>query len=177
MKQIKKLDPYVVIENAQLKAAEAVLTKTVDYFERKVRRWFSKSFSTPYMETFNIPWEEILLHYYESDLDNRTFNEVFDLTVENYLPEFVQEAEEEDSEFAKSLENEQKATLKKKKQREAQAKALEDATAQLVNSASNVVSKAQSLKTELDKRKKNTQPKPKSMSVKFDDEGPDDEDV
>ncbi len=160
----------MVVQNAQLKALESVLLKTHEAFERKVRRWFSKQFSTPYMDTFDIPWEELLLHYYEGGMDNLSYNEVFDLAVNEYLPEFVNQAEEEDSEFAQSLISEQEATVAAKKARDAQNQALEQATNQMASSASKVVEKAQSISKALDKQR-TTLPKPKAMSLKFDDEG------
>lgn len=169
MKKIRKLDPSVVTENAQLKALESVLTKTHEFFERKVRRWFSKQFSTPYMDTFNIPWEELLLHYYEASIENMPFNEVYDLAVSEYLPDFVQAQEEDDQAFADSLVAEQEATIKAKKEKDAKTAALTKSTQQLQANAATVIEKAQSISKALDQQ--TTLPKPKAMSLKFDDQG------
>lgn len=122
------------------------------------------------MDTFNLPWEELLLHYYEGSMDNMSYNDVFDLAVNEYLPEFVNQAEEEDSEFARGLLKEQKATVKAKQLRDKQKAALESATQQLASNASKIVEKAQSISKALDKQRA-TLPKPKAMSLKFDDEG------
>lgn len=170
-KQPKSLS--LIYENAQLKALEAVLTQPTDYFERKVRRWFSKTFSTPYQDTHKIPWPQLLEHYYEDNFESYEYNELFDMAVKEYLPEFVDQAEADDQAFADSLLDEQKATMKAKKEKEAKTQALDEATSKLASSASNVVEKAQSLKKQLD-AKKNTQPI-KQMSKKFDFGDPDDE--
>lgn len=169
MKKIRNLNPAVVTQNAQLKALESVLLKTHEFFERKVRRWFSKQYSTPYMDTFDIPWEELLLHYYEAGIESLSYNEVYDLAVQEYLPEFVDQAEQEDDDFAKSLIKEQEATVLAKKAKDKAKADLEAAAQQMANSASTVADKVQSLNKALDKRA--ALPKPKAMSKKYDDEG------
>lgn len=163
----KPLNPMIPIQNAQLLAIEGILENSLDAFERKVRRWFSKEHSTPYTETFKIPWDELLLHYYESSLANKSYNEVYDLAVEEFLPEFVKEAEDDDQAFAESLLEEQEATLKAKKAKAKKIKDLQAATQQMASSASKIVEKAQSIKKALDK--KDDKPVPKTMSLKFDD--------
>ncbi|HBI01739.1 MAG TPA: hypothetical protein DDY18_08985 [Flavobacterium sp.] len=166
----KPKDNSVVIENQQLKAIESVLSNTYEYFERKVRRWFSKEYSTPYLDTFKMSWPELLLHYYEAGFEKLEYNEIYDMAVKEYLPEFIQKADEEDQAFADSLLEEQQATIAKKKAKDGSKDPLQESLGKMVNSASNVVQKAQSLKKTLDKRK-TTLPKPKAMSLKFEDEG------
>lgn len=174
-KQAKNLNPMIAIENAQLLAIEGILEKSLDSFERKVRRWFSKEHSTPYTDTFKIPWDELLLHYYESSLANMSYNEVFDLAVNEYLPEFVQAAEEDDQAFADSLLEEQEATLKAKKAKTPQVSDLEKATKQMASNAAKVVEKAQSINKKLDElNQANEKPIPKKMSLKFEEEDPED---
>ena len=169
MKKIRTLNPAVVTENAQLKALESVLLKTHEFFERKVRRWFSKQFSTPYMDTFDIPWEELLLHYYEAGIENLSYNDVYDLAITEYLPEFVNLADEEDAEFARSLEEEQKQTVLVKKAKDAKNNALTNATQQLQANAATIADKVQSISKAIDQ--KTTLLTPKAMSLKFEDEG------
>lgn len=152
MKKIRNLNPAVVTQNAQLKALESVLLETHEFFERKVRRWFSKQFSTPYMDTFDIPWEEILLHYYESSIENLTYNEVYDLAVAEYLPEFMDAQEEEDEQFAQDLIKEQEATVKAKQAKDMAKDELAKATQQMQANAATIVDKAQSISNRLDKK-------------------------
>lgn len=165
--------PRLIYENAQLKALESVLTQPADYFERRVRRWFSKTFSTPYKDTHLIPWPQLLEHYYEDNFESYEHNELFDMAVKEYLPEFVDQAEADDQAFADSLLEEQQATIKAKKARESKTQALEDATSQLASSASKVVEKAQSLKKQMDAK---AQPI-KQMSKKYEFGDPDDEEM
>jgi hypothetical protein len=159
----------IPIQNAQLLAIEGRLTNTLDAFERRVRRWFSKEHSTAYLDTFKLPWDELLLHYYESNLANKSYNEVFDLAVDEYLPEFVEKAEEDDKAFADSLLKEQEAALKANKAKARQQKDIEAATQQMTDSAAIIKDKAQSISNKLDKKQAN-KPMPKSMSLKFDDD-------
>jgi hypothetical protein len=98
----------------QVEAIFNALTNNPAFFERKVRRWYSKNFNTPLQDTFSLPWDEILIHYYESTLEDRSFNELYDIAIDNYLPEFVNRREEEAAAFAESLVKEQQETLKKK---------------------------------------------------------------
>ena len=170
MKKRKKLNPLVPIQNAQLLAIEGVLENTLDSFERKVRRWFSKEHSTPYLDTFKIPWDELLLHYYESSLANISYNEVFYVAVEQYLPEFMNQAEQEDQAFADSLLEEQKATLKAHKKKMGQGKGKDTKTQGKANKQVKTSVKSQSIKTS-DESKTN-KPLPKTMSLKFDDSDP-----
>jgi hypothetical protein len=163
----------VAVQNAQLLAIEGRLSNTMDAFERRVRRWFSKEHSTPYLDTFKLPWDELLLHYYESNLADKSYNEVFDLAVEQYLPEFMEAAEETDAEFAASLVKRQEAELKAKKARDKHLKDLEAASKQMADSAAIIKDKAQSISNKLDEKNAN-KPSPKAMSLKFDDNPEDD---
>jgi hypothetical protein len=131
----------------QLEAIEGNLTKSFPYFERKIKRWYSKTFSTPLHEVNELPWDWILLNYYEDAIENQSYNEVFDLAVREYLPEFVKEIEDEDEEFANSLVEEQRRTLRAKKEKE----------------------QRQSLDKEVGSTKLSA-PQPQKMALKFEDE-------
>lgn len=100
----------------QIKAISAFLCKNPDFIYRKICRWYSRSFNTPLKEALKEPITFILQHYYESLLENKTYNEVFDIAVSDYLPEFVDEKEKEDQAFVEALEREQEKQLKAKKE-------------------------------------------------------------
>ena len=104
----------MIYQAIQLEAIDGYLNNSIDFFERKVRRWFSRAFSTPLLETYKISWELILLHYYENSLENKSYNEVYELACQEYLPEITKQKEAEDEEFIKQLEKEQEDTLKLK---------------------------------------------------------------
>jgi len=104
----------MIYQAIQLESIDGYLNNSIDFFERKVRRWFSRAFSTPLLETYKISWELILLHYYENSLENKSYNEVYELACQEYLPEITKQKEAEDEEFIKQLEKEQEDTLKLK---------------------------------------------------------------
>lgn len=119
---IKKIKKKSSVKNTsslylplQVEAIFNAITQNPVFFERKVRRWYSKNFNTPLKDTFKLPWDDILIHYYESTLEDRAFNELYDIAVDNYLPEFMNRKEQEDAAFAEKLVKEQQQTLNKKK--------------------------------------------------------------
>jgi primosomal protein N' len=157
----KSVSPSIIIELTQLKAIEESLTGTYTAFERRVRRWFSQTLSTPYQETFNLPWEDILLHYYESGMEGKSHNEIMSIAIRNYLPELQKEATQNDEKLDQKLVDQQKRQqdeIKQTKRKEAKIK-------KKLNQEVNESDKEQSLKS----KELSTQPKPKSMSMKFDD--------
>lgn len=114
-KKRRSINDYGALYQAlQVEAVFNALTNNAAFFERKVRRWFSKNYNTPLQDTYNLNWSDILIHYYESALEDKDKNQIFDLAMDNYLPEFMNRKEEEDAAFAQSLLEEQKRTLVKK---------------------------------------------------------------
>jgi primosomal protein N' len=169
-KSFNSFSPAKVIENAQLKAIESIIMNPFEYFERKVRRWFSKEHATPYLDTFQIPWEELLLHYYESNLAAQGYNEVFDLMVKEFLPEFKEETDKSAELFAKSLEKDQQKALKANKKKAKDIEASKVKTQPEPSTASKIDREEQSIRQ---KREQHLKPKPKTMSLKFEDDGED----
>lgn len=108
---------------AKLKAVENILNDDDITFYRQITRWYSKTFSTPLLEVRNnIAWPQILQEYYESTMEDIDFNDVYEYAMREMLPEFMEEMEEMDDQFAKDLLAEQQETLRKKQQREMQLK-------------------------------------------------------
>jgi hypothetical protein len=102
----------------QVEAVFNALTSNSAFFERKVRRWFSKNYNTPLLDTYAIAWDQILIHYYESALEDKTKNEIYDVAIENYLPDLMDKREEDDRAFAQELIEEQRRSIESKKQRQ-----------------------------------------------------------
>lgn len=153
-KKNKTFDYTQIYELIQLKAIESILTNNLEYFERKVRRWYSKTFSTPLKETFKIPWAEVLLHYYESVLEEKDYNEVYELAASEYIPELAKEREIQDKEFEKYLIEEQKQNLEDKAKREGKDP-----------------QKSQSLKSEVSSEDEESKPEPiTDLNMTFDDD-------
>ncbi|MDD5650849.1 MAG: hypothetical protein PHF86_10620 [Candidatus Nanoarchaeia archaeon] len=86
------------------KAVEAFLLKTDMLFERKIRRWYSRTFFTPLKEVYNLSWQFILQNYYESLLEKKSYNEIIDLASQDLLTELIEESEKEADDFANSEE-------------------------------------------------------------------------
>lgn len=99
------------------------------YFYRKICRWYSEKFHTPLHQVLEgsvVSWDEIMQHYYESSIENLSYNEAFDMAITEYLPEFANEFEESNEAFAKALIEEQKRTIElNKKKAEEKAKKAE----------------------------------------------------
>lgn len=102
-----------VYESLQFEAITAILTNDIEYFERKVRRWYSKTFHTPLHEVYGLPWDFILKNYYESVLETQGHNTAYDMAIE-YIPELKEEQDQRDAEFDKFLEEKQAKQLAKK---------------------------------------------------------------
>ena len=139
-----KNDYVTIYKNLQLSALEAVLTNSFAHFERKVRRWFSKTFHTPLHTVDKLSWDYVLTHYYESIFENMSHNEALEIAMREYLPDFISEFNKLDKEFDKALVKEQLETIRRKEEKE----------------------KRQSL----NKNEENSKPKPKSVNLTFDDE-------
>lgn len=107
------------------------LNKSDMAFFRKVCRWYSTNFHTPLhivMECKEVQWDEILLHYYEDQIEEIPFNSLYDIACQEYIPEFAEQFEEENQAFADALVEEQRRDLERKKRREGKKEKLAPAT-------------------------------------------------
>jgi len=80
-----------------------ILTKAPDYEERSIRRWACKELNLSYLETFKINWAELLVLYYETNLEAIKKNNLIRLAKEDFLDQFISEAEIENDKFARSV--------------------------------------------------------------------------
>ena len=113
-----------IYEALQTEVIADILTHSDMNFFRKVCRWYSTTFHTPLDQVINgdiMQWDEILLHYYETQMEGIGYNEVYEVATKEYIPELAEQYEEENREFAKALVKEQKETLKKAKAKEKKA--------------------------------------------------------
>jgi len=99
----------------QLKAAEGKLLNTLAFFERKVRRWYSREFHTPLFDVYKLDYQFILQQYYESIIEGYSYNELLEVTQRNLLDELSESIEEEDQKYADSLIKKQQEQLEKQK--------------------------------------------------------------
>ena len=91
----------------QIKAAEDVLDPDEQAFFRKICRWYSKSFHTPLHLVESLPIDHILTNYYESTMEAIPYNDLYDIVIEDFLPEIQEENETNLQEFIEELEAEQ----------------------------------------------------------------------
>lgn len=153
-----------IYQYLQTEAIGGVLTSSDLAFFRKVCRWYSKEFSTPLhvvMEGSVIPWDEVLLHYYEEQIEDMPFNAVYDIACQDFLPDLAEEFEKENEEYAQALVEEQKRTLEKKKKRD--EKKAKVAKKPQKESKSDTSESEKTLKPEPNE-------KPPEMKLSFDDE-------
>lgn len=108
------MDYNNIYRSYQIQAAEAVLDPDEQAFYRKICRWYSKNFFTPLHIVEALPTDQILTNYYEASMEQIPYNDLYDIVMEDFLPELVQENEDNLEEFMQDLELEQAETLKAK---------------------------------------------------------------
>ena len=145
-RDLRQSNKDIVYESLQLDAIRAVLLNDREYFCRKVCRWYSTNFHTPLHDVYKLEWTFVLQQYYEKTLENLDYNDVYDLAVKDYVPEFADQEEKENREFAQSLIKEQKATLAKKEAKKQK-------------------------QVPISESKASKKPEVKTMNLNFDDEG------
>lgn len=98
----------------QISAIDNILNPDDLYFQRKVSRWYSKEFNTPLDQVFNLPFDTILTHYYESEFEKIPKNDLIDMLTNDFIEELSPEKDDGLNELIKSLEQEQDKILKKR---------------------------------------------------------------
>lgn len=98
----------------QLKAINDIFNSDDLYFQRKICRWYSKEFSTPLEKVFQIPFDLILIHYYETEFEKIPKNDLIDILTNDFIDELSPENDEELDALMKRLEKEQEIALKKR---------------------------------------------------------------
>ena len=98
----------------QIKAVESVLDPDEAYFYRKVCRWYSTKFHTPLLTVESLPLDQILTNYYESTMESISYNDLYDIAIEDFLPEIQEENDKETEALMADLEKEQAEQLAKK---------------------------------------------------------------
>lgn len=107
-------DDFNLYRAYQLEAAEKILEPDESAYFRKICRWYSKNFHTPLFQVYKLPIDHVLTNYYESTMEDIPYNDLIDLTVQDFLPELAEQEEDGNDAYAKALEEEQQLTLDKK---------------------------------------------------------------
>lgn len=148
----------------QTEAIAGILNSSDMAFFRKVCRWYSREFSTPLHEVMEgkyISWDDVLLHYYENQMEEMPFNAIYDIACQDFIPELAEQYEQENEEYAQALVEEQQRTLEAKKKRDAKKAKVEE----------KPQNEEQTETSETEKPlKPDSMPKPPEMNLTFDDE-------
>ena len=98
-----QMSQFNIYEYLKLKAFNGLLNETDEFFYRKICRWYSKTFCTPLHQVYKLPWDDVLLTYYEDSLDEMGYNRTYDMAIEEYVPEIIEQMEKEDEEFHRQV--------------------------------------------------------------------------
>jgi hypothetical protein len=110
-----------MIDRLEILALRATYVKDSEYFERKVRRYYSEKFHTPLFDVYELPWPFVFTNYLEHVLEmNNTKEELQKLVTEICYPERNEEKELEKR--IKQIEAEEEAKRQAKKQKEESTK-------------------------------------------------------
>lgn len=105
---------FNIYKYLQFSSIEGKLRKTDVAFERKVRRWYAKELGQSVSDTYRLSWVEIISHYYDNQIEEIPFNVIYNMAIDEYVPELAEEQEALDQAYADSLVEEQQETLRKK---------------------------------------------------------------
>lgn len=128
-----------------MEAVAGGLAKTDIAFFRKVCRWYSNSFHTPLHEVMQckaVQWDEILLHYYEEQMEDLPFNTLYDIACQEYIPELAEQYEKENEEYAQALVEEQQKTIELRKKKNKQKQEVKSALSTSVKKTEPVGAKS-----------------------------------
>jgi primosomal protein N' len=143
-------------KSIQIKAIESVLDPDDTYSYRRICRWYSKTFHTPLHDVYSLDFEHVLSNYYESTFEEIPYNDLYDIAIEDFIPELAEQNNEDAEQYAKDLEAEQVRTLERKARRESRA-------------AQPVASKPELTKNQRDS-KVPVKAKEEEINIVFDDE-------
>lgn len=108
---MKPSDIQYLYKSIRISAAESVLDPDDEYIYRKICRWYSKTFHTPLVQVLVLDPEHVLTNYYESTMEDIPYNDLYDITIEEFIPDLAEKQDQDAEEYAKALEEEQARTL------------------------------------------------------------------
>lgn len=85
-----------MIEQLETIALKSVALKDMEYFHRKVCRYYSQNFHTPLLEVYDLPWPFVFNNYLEHILETGHGQEsLYDLAIDICCPDRRADEEEE----------------------------------------------------------------------------------
>lgn len=77
-----------MIEQLEAIALKSVALKDMEYFHRKICRYYSNHFHTPLLEVYDLPWPFVFTNYLEHILETNHGQEgIYDLAIDICYPE------------------------------------------------------------------------------------------
>ena len=103
-------------ELAQTQALHDILNNDAEYFFRRIARWYSSTFHTPLHEVEQLPWFEILQHYYEFHYEKMNQTELYEL-LQEIIPSIADAKEKEMDDFMKEIVEKNRLAIEKKQKK------------------------------------------------------------
>tara|TARA_R100000951_G_C2653160_1_gene185158 strand:+ start:9115 stop:9555 length:441 start_codon:yes stop_codon:yes gene_type:complete len=104
------------IEQLETIAIKSVALKDMEYFHRKICRYYSQNFHTPLLEVYDLPWPFVFTNYIEHVLETTHGKEgIYNFAIEICYPERMIDDEEEFQKVKERIEAEEEARRQKEK--------------------------------------------------------------
>lgn len=160
----------------QIKAIESVLDPDDAASYRRICRLYSKTFHTPLQDVYQLDFEHVLSNYYESTFEEIPYNDLYDIAIEDFIPELAEQNNEDAEQYAKDLEAEQIRTLDRKARREGQTPQPANIKPVLTKNQrdSKNVNKGDKTQSLSSKAIVDQSPQTEEINIAFDDEIPED---
>jgi primosomal protein N' len=109
-----------MIDIKQLKeiALANVVDPTNEYYYRYICRWYSKTFHTPLHEVFTLPFQDVILAYFEEGYESMEEEDRFEDMMRAVDPDFDAKEEEAIQEFISMIEEEEENKRRAKAERD-----------------------------------------------------------
>lgn len=166
----------MAIDDLRLVAMHNVVKGGFEYYHRRVCRWYSEKFATPLEDVYELPVDDVFLHYFEVYYESLNEPER-KIEIEEILKTPEQKAKEEKDKILQEMSNED--FFKKIQQQESQKTKQESLTQEAVQKMEQMVAKMRNLtqqaeqaKTESDQSKFSI---PREIPINIPDDLPDEE--
>jgi hypothetical protein len=94
--------PFNVYTLIQTEAINNILNKTNDFYYRDICRWYSTTFHTPLHLVETLPWDEVLLHFYEQKWSSLPKSDQIRIA-KDLIPSLYEKEENDTDEFIRQL--------------------------------------------------------------------------
>jgi hypothetical protein len=138
-----------LFQQVRILALRNVRKGTIDYHIRRIFRWYSKTFNTPIAAVEELPFEDVLLAYYEDHFENLSESRITEEVEETLLTDKQRREREIEEEVSKGISDDEFLEQAKLAEIERRKKA-EERKAQ-EGKAEQIIEKLESLGTAIKK--------------------------